>query len=174
MFILCRVLQAPGDSQLAIVPVSVVKDDAVQGVGGTNRVQREISILWLPAGLFGKSISVGLYVWKCDTATSASQQVKVKLSLESSSKLSALGMCTNLFTEIILEYCIRDLFFGGDGGDSLYFWHNGTGQMSSSFLLNCAGVLGQHIDYATLSKPSLIGCLIAFCSLSKSCFVKSQ
>ena len=30
-------------------------------------VRREISILWLPAGLFGKSIcylSVGLYIWK--------------------------------------------------------------------------------------------------------------
>ena len=29
---------------------------SVQGGGATNRVQREISILWLPMGLFGKSI----------------------------------------------------------------------------------------------------------------------
>ena len=59
-------LQAPGDLLLAkgcIVPVSVVKADGVQGGGATNRVRREISILWLSTGLFGKSISVGPYVW---------------------------------------------------------------------------------------------------------------
>ena len=53
--------------------VSVVKADSVQGGGATNRVRKEIRILWLPAGLLGKSIrylSVGLYVWKDDTAMS--------------------------------------------------------------------------------------------------------
>ena len=47
--------------------VSVVKDNRVQDGDATNRVQREISILWLAMPLFGKSIcylSVGLYVWK--------------------------------------------------------------------------------------------------------------
>ena len=63
------------------------------------KVQREISILWLPSRLFGKSISVALYIWKYDTVTSASQQAQVQLSLESSSKLSALGLCMNLFTQ---------------------------------------------------------------------------
>ena len=55
------------------MPVSVVKADSVQGGGATNRVRREIRILWLPAGLLGKSIcylSVGLYIWKDDTAVS--------------------------------------------------------------------------------------------------------
>ena len=52
------------------MPVSVVKADGVQGGGATNRVRRKISILWLPTGLFGKSISVVPYVWKYDTTTS--------------------------------------------------------------------------------------------------------
>ena len=55
------------------MPVSVVKADSVQGGGTTNRVRREIRILWLPMGLFGKLIcylTVGLYVCKNDTATS--------------------------------------------------------------------------------------------------------
>ena len=45
---------------------------SVQDGGATNCVRREVSILWLPTALFGKSIcylSVGLYVWKNDTAT---------------------------------------------------------------------------------------------------------
>ena len=48
---------APGDSLLAKAvscPISVVKADSVQGA--TNRVRREISFLWQPTGLSGKSI----------------------------------------------------------------------------------------------------------------------
>ena len=54
----------PGDSLLAKAPcpVSVVNADRVQADSGgatnlaTNRIRREISILWLPTALFGKSI----------------------------------------------------------------------------------------------------------------------
>ena len=52
------------------MPISVLKADSVQGGAAINRVRREISILWLPTGLYGKSISVGPYVWKYDTAMS--------------------------------------------------------------------------------------------------------
>ena len=54
-------------------PVSVVKTDSVQGGGVTNRVRREIKYSVATNGSFGKSIcylSVGLYVWKNDTAMS--------------------------------------------------------------------------------------------------------
>ena len=58
---------APGDPLLAkavLSLVSVGKADSVQGGGATNRVQREISVLWLPNGFvtflldctFGKMI----------------------------------------------------------------------------------------------------------------------
>ena len=49
------------------------KADSVEGRGATNCVQREISIQWLPMGLFGKLIcylSVELHIWKNGTATS--------------------------------------------------------------------------------------------------------
>ena len=51
--------EAPGDSLLAKAisrPVSVAKANSVQGRSNTNRVQKEISILWLPTSFFGKSI----------------------------------------------------------------------------------------------------------------------
>ena len=69
-----------------IVPVSVVK---VEGGGATNRVRMEISILWLPTDKSICYLSVGLYVWKNDSATSEkyypSRVLQDKLSLEFSS-----------------------------------------------------------------------------------------
>ena len=35
------------------MPISVLKADGVQGGAAINRVRREISILWLPTGLYG-------------------------------------------------------------------------------------------------------------------------
>ena len=71
-----RVAAVLGDSLFAkalLYTVSVVKANHLEDRATKSCVRREITIVWLPTALFGKSIcylSVGLYVWKNDTATS--------------------------------------------------------------------------------------------------------